>query len=169
MAKLNSLKDLFEDQLKAIYYAEKKIKQHLSLLVNKVDSDELGTRIVKHINLTKSQVFRLEQVFEMLNLPAEEKISPAMNGILNEMKEMSKEDAGPMVKDAGIIAGIQKVLHYKIACYETLKIYAKLLKQEAIEILMVKTIKEEKDADLIFTEMAVSINKEALSGFKFHN
>jgi ferritin-like metal-binding protein YciE len=164
MAKLNSLHDLFVDQLKVLFYSEKEIKNTLSEVIKKATSDELKDALENHFDETTSQIERLEKVFKFLEVSSVAKRCIAMDGIIDEINEIINENASPLVKDAAIIAEIQKALHFKIACYGTLKTYARLLGHDEIVDLMQETVKEEKSSDKHFTEIAEGINQEAVSG-----
>jgi ferritin-like metal-binding protein YciE len=162
MAKLNSLKDLFENQLRVLYYSEKQFLSIVSQVVEKVSSDELKNSIQKHRSDTQSQIERLEKVFKNLKLEVKTENCTAMNGIVDEIKEVMNEDADPAVIDAAIIAELQKGIHFKIACYGTLRTYAGVLGYGEIEDLMKETLHEEKNSDKEFTEIAEGVNQEAV-------
>src|SRR5262249_24886535 len=114
---------------------------------------------------TENHVKRLEQVFGFLNKQAKGKTCKGMKGLVEEGNEMVKENAAEDVKDAGLIAAAQRVEHYEIAGYGTVRTYAQLLGQrEAVELLQ-QTLDEEGDADKLLTQIATSsINLEAASG-----
>jgi ferritin-like metal-binding protein YciE len=162
MAKLNSLKDLFEDQLRVLYYAEKEFIKSVSKAIEKVDSEELKDSLMEHKNESEKQLKRLEKMFENLSVKAWAENCTAMNGIVAEIQEMINEDADPLVKDAAIISEIQKAIHFKVACYGTLKTYARILGHSEISGLMEETLKEEKRSDKKLTEIAGEINQKAV-------
>ncbi|MBA3900093.1 MAG: DUF892 family protein [Bacteroidetes bacterium] len=162
MPKMNSLKDLFEDQLRVLFYSEKELKKVLSDVISQSSSDELKDALEEHLDETNSQIERLEEVFEKLDINAEVKKSTAMDGIVDEIEEIINEDAKPGVKDAAIISEIQKALHFKIACYGTLKTYARLLEYDDVVSLMRETVTEEKNSDKRFTEISEGVNQEAV-------
>ncbi len=161
MAKLNSLKDLFEDKLKVLYYSEKEFLSTLKKVADSVNSNELKDQVEQLCTETESQVERLEQVFSHVDLEPEGKECVAMNGIVDEIDEVMNEDADPKVIDAAIIAEIQKGIHFKIASYGTLKTYARMLDFTEIADSMKETIHEEKSSDKKFTEIAEGVNQEA--------
>ncbi|MDQ3192607.1 MAG: DUF892 family protein [Bacteroidota bacterium] len=161
MAKLNSLKDLFKDQLKVLYYSEKEFLDTLNKVEDKVSSDELKNQINQLCNDTEGQVKRLEEVFSKVEMESEGKKCPAMDGVIDEINEVINEDADPKVIDAAIIAEIQKGIHFKIASYGTLKTYAKMLNFSQVADRMKETIQEEKNTDKKFTEIADRVNQEA--------
>ena len=156
------LSTLFLDTLKDIYYAEKQIFKSLPKMAEAAASDELRTAFEKHHDETEVQIERLEKIFEMLNKPARGKKCDAIEGILDEGKEIMKEYADTPALDAGLLAAAQAVEHYEISCYGTLKAWAtKLGMPNAVELLD-QTLNEEKKTDDALSKIAVStINTEA--------
>ena len=156
------LSTLFLDTLKDIYYAEKQIYKSLPKMAKAAASDELRTAFEKHHDETEVQIERLEKIFEMLNKPARGKKCDAIEGILDEGKEIMKEYADTPALDAGLLAAAQAVEHYEISCYGTLKAWAtKLGMPNAVELLD-QTLNEEKKTDDALSKIAVStINTEA--------
>lgn len=157
----SSLRELFEDELKDIYWVELKLTKAIPMTMENVTSQELKNALETHLKETENQVKRLEQVFDELGEEAEAKPCKAMLGILEEAEEIiSETEAGP-VRDAGIISAVQKVEHYEIASYGTLCSFARVLGEDKIESLLEETLQEEKNADVLLTEIAVSkINAE---------
>ena len=156
------LSTLFLDTLKDIYYAEKQIYKSLPKMAEAAASDELRTAFEKHHDETEVQIERLEKIFEMLDKPARGKKCDAIEGILDEGKEIMKEYADTPALDAGLLAAAQAVEHYEISCYGTLKAWAtKLGMPNAVELLD-QTLNEEKKTDDALSKIAVStINAEA--------
>ena len=156
------LSTLFLDTLKDIYYAEKQIYKSLPKMAEAAASDELRTAFEKHHDETEGQIERLEKIFEMLDKPARGKKCDAIEGILDEGKEIMKEYADTPALDAGLLAAAQAVEHYEISCYGTLKAWAtKLGMPNAVELLD-QTLNEEKKTDDALSKIAVStINTEA--------
>ncbi|HEX2969125.1 MAG TPA: ferritin-like domain-containing protein [Bacteroidales bacterium] len=156
------LRQLLEDQLKDIYWAEKAITRSMPELVEKADSQELVDALTEHMEQTLQQVTRLENVFEILDLKAEAKKCEAMEGLIEEAEDITDDlDEGP-VRDAGIIAAAQKIEHYEIASYGTLRSFANILGEYEAASLLEETLEEEKDADQKLTDLAESvINIEA--------
>lgn len=156
------LRQLLEDQLKDIFYAEKQIVKAMPGLVEKVDSEELASALTEHLDQTNQQITRLEDVFEILGLKAEEEKCEAMDGLIEEAESIvSKLDEGP-VMDAGIIAAAQKIEHYEIASYGTLRTFAHTLGEFEVASLLEETLEEEKETDIRLTDLAESlINIEA--------
>jgi len=158
---LASLEDLFLQELKDTYDAEKQILKALPKMAKAVESEELRAAMEEHHAVTEKQVERLEEIFQMLDKPARGKKCLAMEGLLKEGSELLKEDAEPAVLDAAIIAAAQKVEHYEIAAYGTLATYAEILGYEDAKELLGETLEEEKETDEALTEVASQINFEA--------
>jgi ferritin-like metal-binding protein YciE len=157
-----TLDDLFEDTLKDIYYAEKKILTALPKMAKAAHSEELRAAFEKHRDETEEQVGRLEQVFELIDVPARGKKCEAIDGIIEEGQEIIKEFKGSPALDAGLLAAAQAVEHYEISRYGTLKTWAERLGMtDAVELLDA-TLTEEKDTDEALSELAESaVNEEA--------
>jgi ferritin-like metal-binding protein YciE len=127
-------------------------------------SEELSAAFEEHLSQTREHAVRLTRVFEMLGESPEKKTCKAMVGLLEEGEEIMKEDAPESVKDAGLIAAAQKVEHYEMASYGCLRDWARLLDlSEAADVLQ-ETLDEEGDADKTLTEIAQSLNVEAVDG-----
>ena len=158
----SGLRDLFEDSLKDIYWAEKALTKAIPKMIKNATSEELVAALTDHLEVTKNQVARVEQVFSSLGVKAQAKKCAAMEGLVKEAEEIMSETEDGVVRDAGIIAAAQKVEHYEIATYGTLAAFAKILNEtEAAELLM-ETLNEEKEADDKLSEVAeTSINVEA--------
>jgi ferritin-like metal-binding protein YciE len=156
------LSTLFLDTLKDIYYAEKQIYKSLPKMAKAAASDELRTAFEKHHDETEVQIERLEKIFEMLDKPVRGKKCDAIEGILDEGKEIMKEYADTPALDAGLLAAAQAVEHYEISRYGTLKAWAaKLGMPNAVELLD-QTLNEEKKTDDALSKIAVAtINAEA--------
>ena len=157
------LHELFVDGLKDIYWAEKALTKALPKMIKNATSEELVEALTNHLEETKNQVTRLEEVFSSVDEKAAAKKCPAMEGLIKEGEEvMSEADPGAMC-DAGIIAAGQKVEHYEIATYGTLRAFAEILGHEEAAGLLQETLDEEKAADEKLTEVtasAVTIGEE---------
>jgi ferritin-like metal-binding protein YciE len=153
-AKDKDLNDLFLDTLKDIYYAEKQILKALPKMAKAATSDKLRAAFEKHLAETEGQVDRLEQVFEMLDKPARGKTCDAIQGILDEGKEIMDEYKGTEALDAGMLAAAQAVEHYEISRYGTLKTWASELGMNDAARLLDQTLKEEEKTDQALTELA---------------
>ena len=153
-AKDKDLKDLFLDTLKDIYYAEKQILKALPKMAKAAQSDKLRAAFEKHHGETEGQVERLEKIFELLDKPARGKTCDAIQGILDEGKEIMEEYKGTEALDAGMLAAAQAVEHYEISRYGTLKQWAQQLGMKEAVKLLDETLQEEKKTDVSLTTLA---------------
>jgi ferritin-like metal-binding protein YciE len=161
------LRDLFEDSLKDIYWAEKALVKAIPKMFKNATSDQLVAALEDHLIVTKVHVTRLEDVFSMLGKPARAKKCEAMEGLIKEAEGIMEETEEGVVRDAGIIAAGQKVEHYEIATYGTLCAFAKILKEYDVASILHETLQEEKEADMKLSDLAeTSINIEAAVGAK---
>ena len=161
-AKDKNLNDLFLDTLKDIYYAEKQILKALPKMAKAAQSDKLRAAFEKHHGETEGQVERLEQIFELLDVPARGKTCDAIMGILDEGKEIMEEYKGCEALDAGLLAAAQAVEHYEISRYGTLKTWAGRLSMRDAVRLLDQTLAEEKKTDEALTNLAdTAVNAEA--------
>ncbi len=158
----SQLMKLFEDELKDIYWAEKALTKAIPKMIKKATSQELVDALTCHLAETVNQVARVEQVFESIEKKAVAKKCEAMEGLMKEAVEIMEAcEAGPM-RDAGIISAAQKVEHYEIASYGTLRQFAETLGLTEVASLLEATLNEEKAADEKLTEVAMdAINVEA--------
>jgi ferritin-like metal-binding protein YciE len=157
----SKLHKLFEDSLKDIYWAEKALTSALPKMAAKATSSELADAIEQHLKETEGHVEKVEKVFEILGKTARGKKCEAMDGLIKEGKTIMSESEEGAMRDAGIIAAAQKVEHYEIASYGTLRTYAEILGlTEAVSVLE-EILEEEKNADETLTNVATSINLEA--------
>jgi ferritin-like metal-binding protein YciE len=156
------LNDLFLDALKDIYYAEKHILKALPKMAKAATSEKLQAAFEKHYDETEDQVERLEKIFELLGKTARGKKCDAIEGIIDEGKEIMEEYAGTQALDAGLLAAAQAVEHYEISRYGTLKAWAaKLNMPQAIKLLD-QTLAEEKKTDETLSKIAeTAVNYEA--------
>jgi len=158
----SGLTELFEDGLKDIYWAEKALTKALPLMAKNATSPELIDAITNHLTETEEHVTRLEQVFESIGKKATAKKCDAMEGLIEEGKSILEETEIGVVRDAGIIAASQKIEHYEIATYGTLRQFAETLGFTEAASLLELTLDEEKGADKLLTEVAVNaVNIEA--------
>jgi ferritin-like metal-binding protein YciE len=151
------LKELFIDELRDIYWAEKHLTKALPKMKKAATSEELANAFEQHLTVTEKQIERVEQVFEILNMTARAKKCEAMEGLVKEA-EGTMEDLpkGSMARDAGLIIQGQKIEHYEIAAYGSLVQLAKTMGETEIADLLQQTLDEEKEADQLLTELAVS-------------
>lgn len=158
----SKLHKLFEEELKDIYWAEKALLKAIPKMIKKASSDELVEALEAHLEETEGQVERCEQVFELLEKPAQGKKCEAMDGLITEAEDLMSESDEGVMRDAAIISAAQKIEHYEIASYGTLKAFAKILGLNEAADLLEETLNEEKSADEKLTGVAEStINVEA--------
>jgi len=157
-----SLEDLFLDELRDIYHAEKQLTKALPKMAKSAQNRSLQAAFREHLGQTEQHVARLEQVFESLGAKAKTKKCVAMEGLVEEGQELMGEDAEPGVLDAGLICAAQKVEHYEIAGYGTLVTWAQRLGHAEAARLLRQTLDEEKMTDQRLTRLAESmVNEEA--------
>lgn len=159
---MQTLNELFEETLRDIYYAEKKILKALPKMAKKASSEKLAQAFEAHLSETEGQVERLEQIFELIGKAPRGKTCPAIDGIIEEGQEIMKEAEDDTVRDAGMLAAAQAVEHYEITRYGTLKSWARKLGMDDAVQLLDETLNEEKATDVKLTDLAESeINVEA--------
>jgi ferritin-like metal-binding protein YciE len=160
--KSSQLMQLFEDELKDIYWAEKALLGAIPKMIKNATSEELIAALTSHLVETENQILRLEDVFVSLDKKPEAVKCEAMAGLIKEAGEIMEECEKGAMRDAGIISAAQKVEHYEIATYGTLRQFAKTLGLTKAVQLLEETLAEEKEADVKLTEVAVAaINIEA--------
>jgi ferritin-like metal-binding protein YciE len=161
-AKEKTLEDLFLIGLKDIYYTEKQILRALPKMAKAAESDELRQAFQTHRDETQVQVERLEQVFEEMGKKAQGKTCPAIQGIIEEGKEVMEDFADSEALDAGLLAAAQSVEHYEISRYGTLRTWAQELGMKNAVKLLEETLQEEKKTDQLLTELAEArVNQKA--------
>lgn len=162
--KEKGLQQLFQNELRDIYWAEKALTKAIPKMIKKATSEDLKEALESHLEETKGHVERCEKVFELLGKPASAKKCEAMAGLTKEAEEIMESTEDGMVRDAGIISAAQKVEHYEIASYGTLCAFAKTLGENEVVKLLEKTLNEEKEANDKLTQIAESsVNEEALT------
>lgn len=159
---MKTLQDLFVHELKDIYNAEKQLVKALGKMAKGATSENLKASFEEHLEVTRGQVERLEEVFALLDIAPRGKKCEAMEGLIAEGSSLLEENAEEAVLDAGLIAAAQKVEHYEIASYGTLVTFARHLGLDDAAELLEQTLAEEKETDVKLTELAESeINVEA--------
>lgn len=158
----SKLMKLFEDSLKDIYWAEKALTKALPKMAKKATSEDLVVAIENHLVETEAQVKKVEQVFDIIGKKATAKKCEAMAGLLKEGEEIMDETEEGAMRDAGIISASQKVEHYEIATYGTLRTFAQTLGLTEAAMLLEEILEEEKNADSTLTTVAESINMQAV-------
>jgi len=164
MDESSSLKEFFIDSLKDIYWAEKHLAKALPKMAKKATSDELKSALETHLAETQNQIIKLEQVFAILDEKAQVKKCEAMEGLLKEADSIiSETEDGTMTRDVGIIAAAQKVEHYEIASYGTIRTLADVLGLPEASELLNQILEEEKKTDLLLTQIAEGfVNQSAM-------
>jgi len=159
----SALNELFIDELKDIYWAEKHLAKALPKMAKAATSDELREAIEKHLQETENHITRLESAFDSVGEKAVAKKCPAMEGLITEGQEIVEEtEDGSLTRDAGIISSAQKIEHYEIASYGTLRTLAMTLGYNEAAELLEATLNEEKTCDELLTQIAEgSINQGA--------
>jgi ferritin-like metal-binding protein YciE len=155
--KLHNLEDLFVDQVRDLFDAEKQLVKALPKVAKAATSNELKTALQDHLEQTRGHVQRLERVFELVGKAARGKSCKGMEGIIEEGSEMMEMRAEPMVMDAGLISAAQRVEHYEISGYGTLCAWARQLGMEEAVRLLEQTLAEEKEADQKLNRIAESM------------
>jgi ferritin-like metal-binding protein YciE len=162
--KLDSLKNLYIEELRDLYSAEDQILKALPKMAKAATSKELQHAFNEHLAQTKGQVERLDKIFTTLNKSPKGKTCKAMEGLVKEGEELLGEKAEPEILDAGLIAAAQRVEHYEMAGYGTVRTYARLLNESEAARLLQETLDEEGETDKKLSLLAESlINREALS------
>jgi ferritin-like metal-binding protein YciE len=160
---IKTLNDLFVHTLQDVYYAEQKITKALPKMIAKVTDPQLKQAFQTHLAETKNHVRRLEQVFEMHGEPVKAVTCPAIDGIVDEAEEIMSDASDPEVLDAAALASAQAVEHYEITRYGTLIAWARQLGRNDCAGVLQQTLQEEKETDLILTEIAESrVNRVAV-------
>lgn len=163
--KLDSLEILFVEELRDIYNAENQLIKALPKMAKRASSEELRQAFEEHLEQTRGHVERLDEIFEELGKKATGKTCKAMKGLIEEGSEVMEEEGEASVLDAALIAAAQKVEHYEIASYGTVRTWAEMLdKSDAVDLLQ-QTLDEESETNEKLTELAESsINVEASAG-----
>ena len=161
MATKHTLEDAFVEELRDVLSAEKQLVAALPKMAKAATNPQLKEAFTTHLEETKVQVERLEKVFESIGKTARSKKCAAMEGILEEGKEILEMDADPEVLDAMMIGAAQKVEHYEIATYGTLCTWAEVIGQNEALGLLKETMAEEENADKLLTQISETVNQQA--------
>lgn len=159
--KIAMMEDLYLAELRDLYDAEKQLLKALPKMAKAVKAPELRDAFTQHIDETKAQVQRLEEIFKRFDEEPEGKKCEAMKGLIAEAIDYLSEDAEPELIDVGLITAAQKIEHYEIAGYGCAATYARLLGYEDDAQALHQTLTEEKAADEMLTQLAQGINLEA--------
>ena len=163
--KANSLRELFVEELRDLYDAENQLIKALPKMAEGSSSPELREAFEEHLGQTRNHATRLEKIFAGLGEKPKAEKCKGMEGLVKEGSDLLKEDDfDPEVKDAAIIGAAQRVEHYEIAGYGTVRTFAELLGEEEAVSLLEETLEEEKETDQKLTELAEQINVVAQEG-----
>ena len=158
---MNTLEDLFLDSLADMHYAENQLVKALPKMAKGASSEELRNGIEEHLEQTQGHVQRLEQIFEALGESPKGKKCAGMEGLIKEGSEVLSEDYEGETLDAAIIGAAQRIEHYEIAAYGTVKAFAQTLGENDHISLLETTLNEEKETDQKLTDLAEDINEQA--------
>jgi ferritin-like metal-binding protein YciE len=165
MPNIESLEELLQAEIKDIYDAEKQLTKALPKLAKKASSPELKQAFEEHLRQTEQHLERLEQVFEQMEMPVRGKKCEGMQHLISEGEDMIGEAEDDATRDALMIAAAQKVEHYEIASYGTMRTWASVLGHNEIAGIFEETLEEEKETDQKLTQIAESfVNEEAAEG-----
>lgn len=166
--KLETLQELYVEELRDLYSAENQILKALPKMAENATFDDLRSGFEKHYDQTREHVARLEQIFDELGESPKGNACEGMEGLLKEGDKMMKTDAEPVVRDAAMIAAAQRMEHYEMAGYGVCRSYAQLLGFNGAAKLLQQTLNEEKETDQKLTELALGhINADANAGTKY--
>ena len=154
---LDSLHDLYVEELKDLYNAENQLLKALPKMAKAASAEELKNAFTEHLEVTRKQVERLDTIFGELEVSPKGKKCKAMEGLLAEGKEIMEEEGDPAVIDAALIASAQRVEHYEMAGYGCVRTFATLLGYEDAAALLQETLDEEGEADKKLTELAETV------------
>ena len=157
----DSLRQLYVDELKDLFSAEKQLTKALPKMAKAASSEELRQGFTEHLEQTKGHVQRLEEIFSQLNAKAGGKKCMGMEGLVKEGAEIMGEGFADEVMDAALISAAQRVEHYEIAAYGTVVAYANLLGETEQAELLQETLQEEKETDQKLTQLSEQINVQA--------
>lgn len=162
MPKVDSMEKMFLTELKDLYSVEKQITRALPKMAKAATSEDLRQAFQTHLEETRGQIGRLERIFEILGQKASAKTCEGMKGILEEGAETMEETEEGELRDAAMIAAAQRVEHYEIAAYGTMRALAQMMGQQEIAQLLQETLDEEGQTDKKLSAIAKSVNKQAL-------
>jgi ferritin-like metal-binding protein YciE len=159
--KIENLNQLFVEQLRDLYDGEQQITVALPKLIEKASNPELKSALEEHLEVTRRQITRLEGIFQQLNEKPSGESCKGMKGVIAEGDHVVGKAEDPAVRDASIITSAQRVEHYEMAGYGTVKTYARQLNKPEIAAILEEILEEEKEADEILSDLAESVNIEA--------
>src|ERR1700680_1747809 len=160
----NDLRELYIDELRDLYDAENQLIKALPEMAKSATSDQLRAGFEQHLEQTRTHAQRLEQIFNELGEKAKGKKCKGMQGLVSEGKDIMGEDFEGDVMDAALISAAQRVEHYEIAAYGTVRTFAEVLGDTQAASLLAQTLEEEKETDKKLTDLSRNINFEAAGG-----
>ncbi len=161
MPKISTPHDLLVEELKDLYNAENQLLKALPKMAKAAENEDLKEAFTTHLKQTEGQVKRLDKIFKQLGEKPTGKKCHAMEGLIEEGKEILEEDYTPVIRDLALIVAAQKVEHYEIAGYGSARTLAELVEEDDIAELLQETLDEEGETDKLLTGIAESINLEA--------
>jgi len=154
---VETLEDLLLEEIRDLYDAEKQLVKALPKMAKAATDDDLRAAFEQHLEQTKGQVARLEQVFEQLETKPKGKPCKAMKGLVEEGQEVMEEDSMESLTDLALIGAAQRVEHYEIAAYGTARTFAETLGNNQVAKLLEQTLKEEEETDKMLTKISLQI------------
>ncbi len=164
MAKTSSLQELLVEELQDLYSAETQLTKALPKMAKAASDEGLKAGFEEHLEQTREHIARLDRVMEILEASPKGKTCKAMKGLVAESEEKIDEDADDAIRDAALIGAAQKVEHYEIAGYGTVRTFAELLGQDEVVSILQETLDEEAATDRKLTQLASSLNLKAETG-----
>jgi ferritin-like metal-binding protein YciE len=159
--KIDNLQELFVEQLRDLYDGEQQITEALPKLIEKASNPQLKSALKEHLEITRQQITRLEQIFKGMNEKPTGESCKGMKGVIKEGDDVVSKANDPAVRDASIITSAQRVEHYEMAGYGTVKTYARQLGKPEYARILDQILSEEKEADEKLSQIADSVNIEA--------
>ena len=158
---VHNLKELFVEQLRDLYDGETQITEALPKLIKKANNPQLKDALREHLEVTRTQIERLDQIFKKLGQKVTGETCEGLKGIINEGDELVGDSNDPAVTDACIIASAQRVEHYEMAGYGTVRTFAEQLGEQTFAGMLQQTLNEEKQADALLSKITNTGNVEA--------
>jgi ferritin-like metal-binding protein YciE len=158
---VDNLRELYIEQLRDLYDGEQQITEALPKLIDKASNAQLKSALKEHLEVTRQQISRLDQIFKGLNEKPSGESCKGMKGVIKEGDDLVGKADDASVRDASIITSAQRVEHYEIAGYGTVKTYARQLGNQEHARILEQILQEEKDADVKLSEIADSVNIQA--------
>jgi len=158
--KFDTLKTLLHEEIKDLYDAEKRLAKAIPGMAKAASSEELRDALTEHLEVTRTQVERLEQIFELLDVPAKAKPCSGIKGLIEEGDEAVQNSGDDTLKDLAIISAAQRVEHYEMAAYASVRAIAEQFGNPDVTELLTQTWEEEREADETLSALA----EQLLSG-----